>query len=181
MPPRACSKPGGATNTVRLRLEYPLKLSASNRLHPASARKRVRISGERQSPAARETPDLHAVVALGEADPGSRYVHLASRLPSEDGPLDNPPAPGDIAALFHTGGTSGAPRLARHTHANHAFVVRAMAAALFESAVARIVNGLPLFHVAGSIGAYLSPLAAGGEVLIPTAAGLRNPEVVAGH
>src|SRR4030081_1413540 len=82
--------------------------------------------------AARETPDLRAVVALGEADPGSRYVHLASQLPSEDGPLDNPPAPRDIAALFHTGGTSGTPKLARLTHANQAFAARTMAAALFE-------------------------------------------------
>jgi fatty-acyl-CoA synthase len=131
--------------------------------------------------AAQQTPDLRAVVALGETDPGSRYVHLGSHLPSEDGPLEDPPAPSDIAALFHTGGTSGAPKLARHTHANQAFAARAMAAALFEGAVTRIVNGLPLFHVAGSIGACLSPLAAGGEVLIPTAAGLRNPEVVAGH
>ncbi len=56
-----------------------------------------------------------------------------------------------------------------------------MAAALDLNAATRIVNGLPLFHVAGSIICCLSPLAAGGEVLIPTAAGLRNPEVVAGH
>src|ERR1700736_2723495 len=131
--------------------------------------------------AAQQTPDLRAVVALGETDPGSRYVHLGSHLPSEDGLLEDPPAPSDIAALFHTGGTSGAPKLARHTHANQVFAARAMAAALFEHAVTRVVKGLPLFHVAGSIGACLSPLAAGGEVLIPTAAGLRNPEVVAGH
>src|SRR5258708_10937917 len=131
--------------------------------------------------AAQETPGLRAVVELGEADPGAGYVHLASRLPNEDGPLDDPPAPGDIAALFHTGGTSGTPKLARHTHANQVFVARALAAALVEGAVTRIVNGLPLFHVAGSIGACLSPLAAGGEVLIPTAAGLRNPQVEARH
>jgi fatty-acyl-CoA synthase len=131
--------------------------------------------------AARETPGLRAVVALGDADPGAGYVHLASRLPSEDGPLGDPPAPGDIAALFHTGGTSGAPKLARHTHANQVFVVRALTAALDLNAATRIVNGLPLFHVAGSIICCLSPLAAGGEMLIPTAAGLRNPEVVAGH
>ena len=117
---------------------------------------------EKAVAAARETPDLRAVVALGEADPGSRYVHLASQLPSEDGPLDDPPAPGDIAALFHTGGTSGAPKLARHTHANQVFAARAMAAALFENAVTRVVNGLPLFHVAGSIARCLSPLAARG-------------------
>jgi fatty-acyl-CoA synthase len=131
--------------------------------------------------AARQTPDLRAVVALGEADPGSRYVHLASQLPSEDGPLDDLPAPNDIAALFHTGGTSGTPKLARHTHANQVFVARTLAAALELNAATRIVCGAPLFHVAGSIACSLSPLAAGSEVLIPTAAGLRNPEVVAGH
>jgi hypothetical protein len=43
--------------------------------------------------AAQQTPDLRAIVALGETNPGSGYVHLASQLPSEDGPLDNPPAP----------------------------------------------------------------------------------------
>jgi fatty-acyl-CoA synthase len=58
--------------------------------------------------AAKAAPDLRAIVALGDADPGAGYVHLMSRLPREDGPLDDPPAPGDIAALFHTGGTSGA-------------------------------------------------------------------------
>src|SRR5258708_10334308 len=130
--------------------------------------------------AAQETPGLRAVVALGDADPGAGYVHLASRLPSEDGPLGDPPAPGDIAALFHTGGTSGAPKLARHTHAHPLFVVRAMAAALDLNAATRILNGLPFVHVAGSIICCPSPSAAAGEVLIPTPAGLRNPEVVAG-
>jgi fatty-acyl-CoA synthase len=136
---------------------------------------------EKAMAAAEATPSLRAVVALGDADPGVDYVHLASRLPCEDGPLDNPPAPGDIAALFHTGGTSGAPKLARHTHANQAFVARSLAVALDYNSDTRVVNGMPLFHVAGAIDCCLSPLAAGGEVLLPTAAGLRNPEVVTGH
>jgi fatty-acyl-CoA synthase len=131
--------------------------------------------------AAQATPGLRAIIALGDADPGAGYVHLMSRLPREDGPLDDPPAPGDIAALFHTGGTSGAPKLARHTHANQAFVARALAKTCDYNAATRIVNGMPLFHVAGAIDCCLSPLAAGGEVLLLTAAGLRNPEVVTGH
>jgi fatty-acyl-CoA synthase len=131
--------------------------------------------------AAQATPGLRAVVALGDADPGAGYVHLVSRLPREDGLLDDPPSAGDIAALFHTGGTSGAPKLAPHTHANQAFVARALAATLDYNAATRVVNGMPLFHVAGAIDFCLSPLAAGGEVLFPTVAGLRSPEVVAGH
>ena len=101
--------------------------------------------------AAKATPGLRAIVALGDADPGARYVNLMSRLPRDDGPLDDPPAPGDIAALFHTGGTSGAPKLARHTHANQAFVARALATSWDFNAATRIVNGMPLFHVAGAI------------------------------
>jgi fatty-acyl-CoA synthase len=136
---------------------------------------------EKAIAAAAETPSLRAIVALGEVDPGAGYVHLASRLPRDDAPLIDPPAPGDIAALFHTGGTSGKPKLALHTHANQAFVARALAATMDYSVATRIVNGLPLFHVGGAIDFGLSPLAAGGEVLLPTVAGLRNTEVVAGH
>ncbi len=131
--------------------------------------------------AAQATPGLRTVVVLGEADPGAGCVHLASRLSRDDSPLDDPPLASDIAAIFHTGGTSGAPKLARHTHANQAFVARALAATLDYNAATRIVNGMPLFHVAGAIDCCLSPLAAGGEVLLPTAAGFRNPDVVAGH
>jgi fatty-acyl-CoA synthase len=131
--------------------------------------------------AARQTPTLRALVAVGGTDPGQGYVHLASWLPSEEGPLEDPPAAGDIAAIFHTGGSSGPPKLARSTHANQVFVARALASALEFNAATRIVNRMPLFHVAGAIDCCLSPLAAGGEVLLPTAAGLRNREVVAGH
>jgi len=131
--------------------------------------------------AAQATPGLRGVIALGDADPGAGCVHMMSCLPREDGPLDNPPASSDTAALFHTGGTSGEPKLARHTHANQVFVARALALALDYNGQTRIVNGMPLFHVAGAIDCCLSPLAAGGEVLLPTAAGLRNPKVVAGH
>jgi fatty-acyl-CoA synthase len=131
--------------------------------------------------AAGEVPSLRAIVALGATDPGAGYVHLDSRLPHADGPLDDPPAPGDIAAYFHTGGTSGAPKLARHTHAGQAFVVRACAAALGIEATTRLLNGMPLFHVAGAIASCIVPLAVGAEVILPTAAGFRDRAVIANH
>jgi fatty-acyl-CoA synthase len=136
---------------------------------------------DRAVAAAREVPSLRAIVALGETDPGAGYVHLGSRLPREDGALEDPPAPGDIAAYFHTGGTSGAPKLARHTHANQAFVARTLAAALGLDPSARMLNGMPLFHVAGAIDASIAPLAAGAEVILPTFAGLRNRDVIVNH
>ena len=131
--------------------------------------------------AAREAPSLRAVMSLGETAPEAGYVHLASCLPHDDGPLENPPAASDIAAYFHTGGTSGAPKLARHTHANQVFVARTLAVALGFNPAAHVLNGMPLFHVAGAIDCGIAPLAAGAEVILPTAAGLRNREVIANH
>jgi fatty-acyl-CoA synthase len=87
----------------------------------------------------------------------------------------------DIAAYFHTGGSTGAPKIARHTHANQVFTAAALAQAWDFTPHTRIVNGLPLFHVAGSLLIGLSPLAAAGELVLPTAAGLRHPQVVAQH
>lgn len=131
--------------------------------------------------AARETPSLRGIVALGAIDPGAGSIHLASSLPADDSALENPPSADDVAAIFHTGGTSGAPKLARLSHANQAFVARSLATAWQLDATTRFVNGLPLFHVGGSIDFTLAPLTGGAEVMIPTATGLRNPAVVAGY
>ena len=46
-------------------------------------------------------------------------------------------------------------------------------------AVDRIMVALPLFHVGGSFCASLAGLGAGATLVIPTAGGFRNPEVVA--
>ena len=39
-----------------------------------------------------------------------------------------PPAPEDLAAFVHTGGTTGAPKIAAHTHANQLACARGIAA-----------------------------------------------------
>ncbi|MDB5931676.1 MAG: hypothetical protein JWR60_3383 [Polaromonas sp.] len=82
----------------------------------------------------------------------------------------------DAVALFHTGGTTGQPKLARHTHANQLHA--AWGAACLYSATEHdvVLNGFPLFHVAGSFVYGLSTLLAGGEVVLPTLLGLRNTD-----
>src|SRR5436190_13101225 len=83
-----------------------------------------------------------------------------------------------LAALFHTGGTTGLPKLARHTH-------RALALPAWRTALmfdlppgAVLLNPLPQFHVGGSIFGALSAVASGWTVVIPTPLGARNPNVV---
>ncbi len=84
----------------------------------------------------------------------------------------------DTAAYFHTGGTTGAPKLAVHTHANQVF--SAWAAVQLQGAGPGdvVINGYPLFHVAGVLPASLAALSAGVHTLIPTTLLLRNRDVV---
>lgn len=86
--------------------------------------------------------------------------------------------PGAIAALFHTGGTTGVPKLVKQTHRNqiHAAWALAQAFDLTEQDVA--LNGFPLFHVGGTSTIGMSTLAAGGHVVMLSPAGLRDPDIV---
>jgi len=86
----------------------------------------------------------------------------------------------DIAALFHTGGTTGKPKLAQHNHQGQIFSAWS-AVQMNYIQENNVVPGLfPLFHVAGALVNGLSLLAGGGHIVIPTATGARNPLVIAG-
>jgi fatty-acyl-CoA synthase len=87
--------------------------------------------------------------------------------------------PDTIAAYFHTGGTTGAPKLALHTHGNQAFVARSAALMYDLGPEDVLINGFPLFHVAGSFVYGLSVLSAGGTIVIPTRLGMRNRSFIA--
>jgi fatty-acyl-CoA synthase len=82
--------------------------------------------------------------------------------------------PNSVAAFFHTGGTTGAPKLALHTRRNQAFVARSAALMYHLSADDVLINGFPLFHVAGAFVYGLSVFAAGASIVIPTRLGMRN-------
>jgi fatty-acyl-CoA synthase len=83
-----------------------------------------------------------------------------------------------VCALFHTGGTTGRPKLVRLTHGNqiHAAWSFAQVHGLDERDAA--VNGFPLFHVGGTMTLGLSILAAGGHVIIPSPYSLRSPDAI---
>ena len=84
----------------------------------------------------------------------------------------------DIAAYFHTGGTTGTPKLARHSHGAQVFTAWANATMQGFRSSDVTINGYPLFHVAGVLPGALCSLAIGMHVIIPTAALFRNREVV---
>jgi fatty-acyl-CoA synthase len=89
--------------------------------------------------------------------------------------------PTDIAAYFHTGGTTGAPKLARHSHGAQVFTAWVCVQMQGTRAEDVVINGYPLFHVAGVLPGALTSFAAGSEVIQPTTALFRNREVIANY
>lgn len=87
-------------------------------------------------------------------------------------------APEDIAAYFHTGGTTGDPKLARHSHRAQVFTAWACVQMQGLASTDVLINGYPLFHVGGVLTTSLPLLAAGGHLVIPGTTLMRNREVV---
>ncbi|MEN2990314.1 AMP-binding protein [Tistrella sp. BH-R2-4] len=88
--------------------------------------------------------------------------------------------PDRVAALYPTGGTTGAPKLARLTERNMVASAIGSMLSIDYRADDRMLAGLPLFHVGGAFVGCLASLAAGAAMIIPTLAGFRHPAVVAG-
>jgi fatty-acyl-CoA synthase len=84
---------------------------------------------------------------------------------------------GDICAYFHTGGTTGLPKVAAHTHLNECFVAAMLP--LLQPDHHIVLCGLPLFHVNGALVTGLAAFQAGWEVVLLTPQGYRGPGVLA--
>lgn len=84
----------------------------------------------------------------------------------------------EVAAYFHTGGTTGAPKIVAHTHRNQLVAAFGGATLLALSPLDVLTNTLPLFHVGGCIVASLSVLMSGANVLIMSPMGMRNPWMI---
>ena len=80
----------------------------------------------------------------------------------------------DIAAYFHTGGTTGTPKLVRHTHGNQVYQAWGCNLLLGGEPGANLLFGMPLFHVGGALTQALATLAAGGCLVVLSPAGWRN-------
>ena len=123
-------------------------------------------------------PGLRHVLAVGGAPGHQDFAQAIEGMPASSLDFELPRDRSRIAALFHTGGTTGAPKLAQHTYGNqlHSSWGAAQMYALDEGDV--VLNGFPMFHVAGAFVYGLSALLSGAEIVLPTLLGLRNTEFV---
>ncbi|KIU15481.1 acyl-CoA synthetase [Mycolicibacterium llatzerense] len=114
----------------------------------------------------------NAVPALAGANVGS-LARLAADYDSTQFSGDAPQS-SDLAALFHTGGTTGAPKLAAHTHANEVTDAWMIAANTVLDETAVLFAALPLFHVNALVVTTLAPLLRGQQVLWAGPLGYRD-------
>ncbi|KEQ52409.1 AMP-binding protein [Sphingobium chlorophenolicum] len=121
-------------------------------------------------------PGLEFHLVLG-GDAGENAVDLLAGQEnrSDDAYLGRHPGLDDIAAYFPTGGTTGAPKIARLSHRN-------LLTGAFSSAVASTLDpaqvvplGLPMFHVGGGGIASTRTLMLGQTMVILTPAAFRTP------
>src|SRR5699024_6948809 len=138
-------------------------------------------------------PQLETVICLDEFG-AAEYLDVAGRpLPqgvqcisyvdsigdyAGELALDTLPRGHDLAALFPTSGTTGAPKLIPHTQEMvvHSAWLSALAVGMQEGDSR--LSATPLFHVVGVYSGCLATLARGARVIFPTAAGWRHPELI---
>ena len=110
------------------------------------------------------------VAYLDEVIAGQPADHLAG--------ADLPEA-GDLAAFVHTGGTTGAPKVAAHTHANQLACAYGIAVCSGLAPGEAMLGGLPLFHVNALIVTGIAPMFSGARVVWPGPAGYRDKALYA--
>jgi fatty-acyl-CoA synthase len=131
-----------------------------------------------------QMPDLILVrvAPAGTAD-AAGVIDFASALmaqPDDHLIFGAPRSGDDVAAYFHTGGTTGVPKLVAHTHRSQLVAAFGGASMCGYTAKDVLTATFPLFHVAGTIVAGISVFMVGAQMVIMSPAGLRNPAIIEG-
>ncbi len=127
-----------------------------------------------------KTPKLISALIPASED----YEHFENLLPNycnEKLPDQWLSHNNEIAAYFHTGGTTGTPKLAKHTQINQMTMADTYQRSMNVSPGDAVVSGLPLFHVSGSLIMSLGSIVAGANTILPTVTSFRDPNVIARH
>jgi fatty-acyl-CoA synthase len=138
----------------------------------------LRPDGAREADA-RPAPSLHED-APSEGAPNARGPVVAylddviAGQPSDRLAAPDRPSAADLAAFVHTGGTTGDPKIAAHTHANQLACGQGIAQCSGLAPGEAVLGGLPLFHVNALLVTGIAPMFSGSQVVWPGPAGYRD-------
>ena len=125
---------------------------------------------------------LKAIVTVhGPSDPANgihAFGDLIKQQPGDHLVSGRRISGNEVAAYFHTGGTTGTPKLVRHTHANQVYQAWGCNLMLRSQPGTNLLFGMPLFHVGGSLTQALTMLTAGNCLVMLSPAGWRNPNSI---
>lgn len=123
----------------------------------------------------------HALRTPAPAIDGASVRYFSDFRQDDDGSIfhGEVPASTDLAALFHTGGTTGKPKPAAHTHANEVADAWMIAANTMLDQDSVLFAGLPLFHVNALVVTLLAPLLRGQQAVWAGPLGYRDPSLYA--
>ena len=124
----------------------------------------------------RNPPEVIAVSVGGGSGSGTAHPWDELLAPSTAALPANDPE--RVGLLIHTGGTTGLPKLARLSLGNMASASLMAASGLGLGTSERLLSGLPLFHVGGTIDALLATLSTGATLVFPSLLGMRSRKVI---
>ena len=150
---------------------------------------------EKATAVAAQAPGVKTVLAVDLADfiPGMPKAELPARMGQAqvldfNAAISQQPGdrlvsgreigPDEIASYFHTGGTTGAPKIAQHTHRNEVFDAWSSAEVLQVTPDQVFFCGLPLYHVNAVIVTGLIPWSRGASMVLGTPQGYREPTLL---
>jgi len=130
----------------------------------------------------KEIPTLNKVIRVmgktEEAEGIWGFEEMVEKYPADKLTFERTIKPDDIASLYHTGGTTGRPKLARRTHHNEVAVTWMLKAATGLQPGETVMVGLPLFHCNGTLVTGLFPFSVGGQVVILSPSGYRDTSII---
>ncbi len=130
----------------------------------------------------KQIPTLEYVVQImGRADEAENIVSFDDAIetyPADRFSFERSIDPDDIASLYHTGGTTGTPKLARRTHYNEVVMAWDLQVMGGFTAETTLMCGLPLFHCNGTMVTGLAPFACGGHVVLLSPMGYRDETIM---
>jgi fatty-acyl-CoA synthase len=127
----------------------------------------------RPTGASGEPPALEEVPGVVVA-----YLSVLAAAEPSDRLLVAAPAADDLAAFFHTGGTTGTPKLAAHTHRMQVVDAWTIALGAVADDDATFLAALPLFHVNALLVTTLAPAMRAQPVVWAGPLGYRDPALI---
>jgi fatty-acyl-CoA synthase len=128
------------------------------------------------------TASLPTIVRVGGNDSCPPWAvdfdALLAKAPDDRLVGDRTVAARDVASYFHTGGTTGTPKLAKRSHRNEAANAWALTTMADLGSTDTILCGLPLFHSNAMMVTGLAPFSVGAHVVLLSPLGYRNPRVL---